>query len=425
VSAISSPDVDPVGETSAARGAATHSESKATALRLFNLEFSLETASLDALERLARLITPEQVRAWFAQLPGTQEVALLTTCHRVEFALLLESEEALPGWREVLPGASDSWRVREGRAAVHHLFRVAAGRESLARGEGEVRHQVRAAGRRVVTRHPRPVLRELLAGAANAADELSPSVPPSRSIAAVAVARLLALVDRPLPRVLVIGSGTVGRQVAECLTAEARVTLMYHKKPPEPSFLRTTGARAEPLARLAEELATADAAITAAKFGDRGLRAPDLPGDHPLLLIDLGMPRNIDPAVRKLSNVHLVDLEDLYAHRVAPVEEQDARLVELADRCSDRLEFLLLEPWVAALRRAAEGLRRSELESARPFLGKLDADQELAIERLTRRLVARLLLAPTERLRSLPSGADGELQRRRALELFRPPYRGP
>jgi glutamyl-tRNA reductase len=391
-------------------------------LRLLGLEFSLETAPLDALERLARGTSREHLRNWFSQLEETEEAALLSTCHRVELVLLVASEGEVDRWREVLPGPREGWRFREGRAVVRHLFEVAAGRASLARGEGEVRHQVRAAGRQVVTRHPRPVLRELFSRAADAAEELDPAVPASRSIAAVAATRLLALVNRPRPRVLVIGSGTVGRQLSENLSGHARVTMLFHRNPPEAAFLAATGAKAERLDRLPEELRDTDAAVTAAKFGDRGLRASDMPRDHALLLIDLGMPRNIDPDVRELSNVRLVDLEDLYESTSpgSATESPDTRLAQWADQCSDRIEFLLLEPWVTALRRAAEELRRSELEWARPFLGTLDPNQEVAIERLTQRLVARLLLPPTERIRSLPLGPVGDLQRRLAVELFRP-----
>lgn len=427
VSATSIPRMEPVDEPRVQAVSAPSALLPTAAYQLFGLEFSLDTASLDALEQVARSITRQQLREWFEQIRGTEEVALLTTCHRVELVLLLQSVEDLPRWQGVLPGRADAWRPRVGRAVVRHLFRVASGRESLARGEGEVRHQVRAAARRIESRHPRPVLRELFTRASDAADELFPSVPTSRSIAAVAAAELLRLVGRRFPRVLVIGSGTVGRQVTEQLASKAQVTVLFHRNAPDESFLQATGARAERLERLSDELIQADVAVTAAKFGDRGLRAADLPRGRPLLLIDLGMPRNIDPDVRQMPDVRLVDLEAL--HDLEPPSEPregtDARLEELAGQCSDRLERLLLEPWVGALRRAAEELRRFELARARPFLGPLDRDQELAVERLTQHLVARLLLTPTERLRSLPAGPEGDLPRRWALELLRPPRRGP
>ncbi len=398
-----------------------------TPLSLVGLEFSLDTASLDALESVSRTVSRVRVAEWFARFSGTDEVALLSTCHRVELVLLLRFREELDRWWGALPGNRSSWTIREGREAVHHLFRVAAGRESLAIGEAEVRHQVRAAGFSVETRHPRPVLQDLFARAAEAAERVAPTVPPSRSIAAVAAARLLRLVPRPNPRVVVVGSGTVGRQVVESLSASARVTVVFHQKPPPEPFLDSTRSRAVSLAHLTQEIASSDAVITAAKFGNHGLHATDLPRDRPLVLVDLGVPRNIDPGVRELPNVRLVDLEELHALSggMSATDDGDARVEELAERFSDRLERQLLEPWVDAVRRAAEEVRRAELAHARTYLGPLDPDQEAAIERLTQRLVARLLVGPTERIRSLPPGPEGDLPRRIAFGLLRAPSAEP
>jgi glutamyl-tRNA reductase len=221
----------------------------------------------------------------------------------------------------------------------------------------------------------------------------------------------------------VIGSGTIGRQVTEHLAPFARVTVVYHHRPPDEAFLAMTGAHAVPLERMAPELATSDAVVTAAKFGDRGLRSTDVPRDRPIVMVDLGVPRNIDPDVRSLANVRLIDLAELRALRShsALEEDDDLRVAEFAERFADRIDRLLLEPWVDAIRRYAEELRRAEVERARPFLGELDPRQEQAVERLTLCLVARLLLAPTERIRSLPPGPEGDLPRRLAVALLQPP----
>ena len=389
---------------------------------LANLEFSLDTAQLDGLEVVARSVTSAQVGEWFAQSPDTEEVALLSTCHRVELVLLARSAREVTRWVERLPGARTSWRVRDGRDVVHHLFRVAVGRESLAIGEQEVRHQVRAAGRRVESRHPRAVLKTLFARAAETADEVAPSVQPSRSIAAVAATRVLDLSGQPFPRVVVVGAGAVGRQVTELLAPSARVTLVYHERPPDVAFLRATGARASRYDQLTAELAVADAAVTAAKTGVRCVRPSDIPLDHPLVLVDLGVPRNIDPSVRELPNVCLVDLEDLHARPGAfrPPDGLDDRIEAEARAYSERLDLSLLEPWIDALRRAAEEVRRAEFATASPFLGDMGGEQRAAVERLTQRLVSRLLRPPTERIRALPPGPDGDRLRRFALDLLGP-----
>jgi glutamyl-tRNA reductase len=396
-------------------------------LVLSALELSLATASLDTLESVARTLGRVQVSERFDQRPETEEAALLSTCHRVELFLLTRDPEEVDQWREALPGAPGAWVRHDGDEAVRHLFRVAAGLESLAVGEAEVRQQVRRAATDSVSRHPRPVLRELFRAAARAAEEAAPEVPLERSIAAIASAHLLTLIDRPWPHVLVVGSGTVGRQVAEILAPSTRLTLIYHRNPPEAGFLRSVGGRARPMERLAEEFADADAIVTAAKFGSRGLRAVDLPRGRRLVLVDLGVPRNIDPDVRELPNVRLVDLEELHGLPSAGPRPatSPAQIEARAADCSDRLDRQLLEPWIGAFRRSVEALRRTELETARPFLGPLDPRQEAAIDRLTQRLVTRLLSGPTERLRSLPPGPEGDARRRWAAELLGAPPPGP
>lgn len=393
-----------------------------TLLSLSGFECSLATVPLDELERVAHAVTREAIRDRFAGAPETEEVALLSTCHRIELLVLTRGRAESDRWREMLPGPLEAWTAREGRELVRHVFRVAAGRESLAYGEAEVAGQVRAAVGTVRSRHPRPVLRSVLREAAATADGLAGPAGTSASIAAVAVDRLLALVDRPWPRVLVVGSGTVGRQVVRALVPHARVVLLFHERPPEAAFLEATGAPAVRMDHLREQIEGADVVVTAAKFGDGALGASDLPRDRPLLLVDLGMPRNVDPAVRALPNVRLLDLGELYARPRAVLGSVlvDRELEERAARCYDRLEPELGSPLVDLLLREAEAARRAEVESARPFLGPLEPGQEAAIERLTRRLTARFLVPATERIRSLPPGATGDAERRRAFELLRP-----
>jgi glutamyl-tRNA reductase len=390
--------------------------------RLVGLEFSLETASLDELETVARGVDRDAIRRWAAERKATEEVGLVSTCHRVELFVLVRERSEADRWREVLPGDARAWRVREGREAIVHLFRVAAGRQSLAVGELEVREQVRVAAHSIESRHPRPVLRELFLGAVSAADRDSAQPWGARSIAAVAAERLLGHLERPWPSVLVIGSGTVGRQVADALASRARITIVYHRRPPDDGFLARLRARAVPLDQLPAEFPNADGIVTAAKFGTRGLRAIDLPRGRRMVLVDLGVPRNIDPDVRALADVRLIDLEELHGLSVRTARDaaDDAEVEASAIRFAEVWERRLHEPAVGAIRRSAEAVRRDELEHARSFLGDLSPSQRAAIDRLTQRLVARLLLAPTERIRALPTGPDGDARRRLAAELLAP-----
>ena len=401
-------------------GAAVPADAPHPARAVVGFECSLDTTSADVLETVVRAVSRETVDRWADELPGTTEVALLSTCHRLEVYLVARGAAPRLAWRDRLPGPASIWTVREGAEAIHHLFRVAAGRESSALGETEVRGQVLSAGRAAIVHGPRPILRELFQAAASAAEEVAGGLAPGASIASIAAGLLRERIASANPRVLVVGTGVVGRQVARDLSPFARVTVLYHLHPPDPGFLRAEGVEALPISRLVDAARDADAIVTAAKLGDRGLRPDHLPPDRPLLLVDLGMPRNIDPAVRALPQVRLIDLEELRARaRVAARPDRvDGAIRDRAAACAARLATDLDLDWVDARLRSVESTRQAEVETARAFLGPLDPAQAAAVDRLTRRLVARLVVPPLDRIRTLPPGPEGDLRRTIARELL-------
>ncbi len=377
---------------------------------LYGEELSLATATLDELEQATRAIDAEWVeRRWSADRE-IEELAVLRTCHRIEVLQIRRGDPAsLP------PGPAGGWRRRRGAEALAHLYRVTAGLESLARGEREVRAQVQVALRRSRSRLPRPILGELFREMLQAVETIPPL--PAGSVAAIAAARLLREVAVPFPRVLIVGSGVVGRQVAEALGPHARTTIVYRRTPPPEPFLRSCGARAVPIGELSEELPLCDGLVAAAKVGERIVAPADLVGrPRPLALIDLGVPRNIDPNCRAVPGVRLVDLGTLYQGRALPTEggPEDAGIRARADQGARRLEQLLAEPRLDALMRDAEALRRREIERALPYLGELTGEQRAALDHLSQRLVRRLLAAPLGRVRGMPPGPA----RDRALAAF-------
>ncbi len=388
---------------------------------LMAFECSLATASLDALESLDTRFAPERVSGFFEGTAEIGELVVLRTCHRFELYCWSSAPERLSErlGAELDPGAE--WRVRRAEDAVRHLFRVAAGLESTALGEREVRDQVRAAAAHVYSRHPRPVLLPLLLGAVAAAEASAPRVPKNRSIAALAAARVLEEAAQPFPRVLVVGSGIVGRGVAEQLAPYGRVTLVYRTRPPDAGFLRATDARAVPWASLPEELPLADVVVTAVKTAGRILGPAELGSRRrPLVVIDLGLPRNVDPALRNEGALRLVDLEGLRARSPpAPLTEVEERVASEAALAYREVAAASFEAWVDEFRRGSERTRRELLAESERSLAELTPSQREAVERLTRRLAARLLAGPTEGLRAIPPGAEGDERRRWAWELLR------
>jgi glutamyl-tRNA reductase len=399
-------------------------------LRLVAFERSLSTGPLERLERSTEEWSDERARAAFDLDPDLREFAVLKTCHRLELYAVVAAPAAAARVETLLPRPRAGWRRWDGPAAVRHLFRVAGGLESLAVGEREVQAQVRRAGGRVASRLPNGGLGPMFAGAARTAGEVADRTPGTGgSVAKVGAARMLEEVGPPFPRVVVAGSGIVGRQVVEALGPSAHVTILYRTQPPEESFLRATGARAAPLSKLAEELALADGLVTALKTAGRLVGVPELvhrdPG-RPLVVVDLGLPRNVDPAVSVGRPVRRIDLEQLRASARPPSADATGRALDAAaDRAYSGFRRAALEPFVAELWREAERLRLAEMARAEPYLGALPPKERASVEKLTERLVRRILAGPTERLRELSAAEEEATLRELALRLFAPAAPGP
>ena len=393
-------------------------------LRIWGAGLSLREVSLLELEN-AITKTPDSF--WidtFQRNPAILELVQIRTCQRLEMFIVHESQFELDS-AEVFDPVRPS--VRTGADAVQHLFRVAGGLESVAVGEPEVREQLRRASGRVLSRHPRGILRTLIRRACDAAG--SSSAPQaSQSVAALAATKVLEEVGSPFPRVLIVGSGAVGQKVADRLAPFARITLAFRTRPPSETFLRETGARAVPIEALSEELRVSEAVITAAKTSGR-LFGPDVVGvrTRPLLILDLGVPRNVDARVEGLPGVRLLDLSSLPRQdSAAPAYDRLRTRVDLeAERSWDDLQTELWEPAIAAWWTAVDRLRREECAQARPFLGQLTAAQQTAVDRLTQRLVRRILEPTTAKLRGLHRGASDEDVRQWVLHFVDPARSGP
>ncbi len=146
---------------------------------------------------------------------------------------------------------------------------------------------------------------------------------------------------------------------------------------------------------------------------------------QPLLIVDMGMPRDIDPAVRALPGVTLLDLADLQAFVEAGLDERrkevgrvraivDEEVVRFQDAVAERQAA----PLVTALRERADDLRRSELARYKNRLEGLDARQQEAVAALTHSILAKLLHEPTVRLKESAGSARGERLAEAIQELF-------
>ncbi|MDE1880401.1 MAG: hypothetical protein KGI89_07635 [Euryarchaeota archaeon] len=392
------------------RGAAARSDRVRVPMTLLQLGQSLSTRSMEELEQTYRKLTPPRLRSIFSAHPEVAELSCLRSCHRVEVYAVIRDGSAGERLRRSLPGPLGRWELRKGSDAAHHLFRVAAGLESMAVGEHEVRHQVAEAARTTLSRHGRPLLRSMMdASVRSAGTSATPGDRDPPSIAALVVRKLLDRAPQPSTRVLVLGTGTVGRKVADLLRGKAHVTLAYHRRAPDPAVLEHLGCLAVRFADVPKELRHTEVLIAAAKGGEYAIRTSDLPRAPrgPLRLIfDLGLPRNVDPSLANDPRVELFDLAGLRSEAPTPPGPTPA---DRAARVASDLAFRLYlsgawEPVLSELWRKAERIRQEELEGALLHAPELSSQEREVLSKLTERLVRRLLSGPTARLRTLTEG---------------------
>ena len=391
-------------------------------IRLVAFERSLSEVGVEGLEEILSSTPALKCREWFEADRSVRELALLRTCQRICVLALVDGSKGGSGLADRL-GELGAWTVRSDDIAVRHLYRTAAGLLSRIEGERDIQDQLRSAASSVHSRHARPVLRSLLEAAVRSADRAVGEG--ALSVADVAAQWLLDRVGGQRVRVLIIGTGAVGRRLAERLAPRAHVTLLHRSHAPEPAWTAQWGLETCGHEELRDRVARADAVVAAARSSERILRETDLPpatAPSPRWFIDLGLPRNLDPAIGSRPGVELVDLATLPPGRLAP-DRADVLTREMEEAAREGAQLLAaasIEPWIAELRSWAEAIRAEEWERALGHSGPVPEEARIAFERLSDRLVRRLLAGPTRELRDLPPTFERDLDRRRILRLFRP-----
>ncbi|MBK7950557.1 MAG: glutamyl-tRNA reductase [Deltaproteobacteria bacterium] len=382
--------------------------------------------------------------------PEIGEAVLLSTCNRVELVATTPNPDAAQHVlldffaRELaggdLPSKSslrDMTYLRVGREAVEHVFRVASAVDSMVVGEPQILGQVKDAYRAaaeagtcgaVLSR----LFQRAFATAKRVKNETGIAERP------VSVARVAVLLAKQIfetledKRALLIGAGDM---------IEAALIALHDHGLGSRRVVNRTRAHAEALARrfdgTAHGLDELDALlpecdVVLACVGGTGpiltrerieasLRRRH---DRPLFLIDIGVPRNIDPAVHEIDSAYLYDLDDL--QEVADSNEEERRrevaraehiIVEEREHFEGWLVALQAVPTIRDLTRRAESIRKGEVERFAGRLG-LDEPRRELLEQLTRAIVAKLLHAPVSRLRDETDREAGLIRLEEARVLF-------
>lgn len=394
-------------------------------------------ARLDVALRLARAY--HHGGAW-----SLSEVVLLATCNRTE---LYGVASAGDPWNEVEAFLAETLRTetatfsshivrRNGQAAARHLCRVAAGLESMVLGESEILGQVAEANRSAIDAGASgSILTELFRSATRAGKRARTETAIGRnpaSVSSVAV-RLAAEAAGSLQgrRAVILGAGRMARKALRALHAQGigQVTIV-NRSPERAAELIREGGRMMAFNQLGQAMARSDIVVCATSAADplvdtALVRAALARSHSDLILVDIGIPRNVDPAVRPIDGVHLIDMDDIN-RTLANSVDQRRREVPAVERIVDEetgrfavwLTGRHVRPVLSAIRRQAEATRKREVAKLAARLPDLDPELLGQIEGLSRSLVNSILEPPSRRLRQEAGNGRSREFTRITRELF-------
>jgi glutamyl-tRNA reductase len=373
-------------------------------------------APVELRERVA--LDPEQAAALRNELG---DAVCLSTCNRTELYVVAEDageaeQRAVAALvaleSEVEPAL---YRLRD-QAAALHLFRVAAGLDSLVPGEGEILGQVRAAHE---AGSPGQLLDRVFRQALHAGRKVRAQTAIGESPASVssAAAALAEQVFGELhgSRILLIGAGKVGEQAARNLRSRGAEIVLTANSKTDPALLE-------------QELSLADVVVSSTNSSEYVLDAATVERarkGRQLLFIDLAVPRDLDPAIHELDGCYLYDIDDLeaivsetLAGRRGEASRAEAIVASEAEKFHAWQASLDVVPAIASLRAHAEEIREAELRKAEGVLGRLDDTQRRAVESMTSQIVNKLLHLPTVRMKQAAVSADGVIYAEAVRHLF-------
>ena len=346
---------------------------------------------------------------------------VLSTCNRTEIYLEGGDAEVARGALERQSGLEleavlASW---EGGEAVEHLFRVSAGLDSLVPGEGQILGQVRDAYEAALgAGTTSPVLNRLFEDALHAGKRVRTEAKLAEMPESVA-ASAVDLAERELgglegKRALLFGAGRMSELAARDLRGRgAEVVVSSRTLESAQELTERVGGRAAPFDAVAVELTEADVVISATRCPYPILHAEAVQArTKPLVLVDIAVPRDLDPAIGELESCTLYDIDALgggLVGREEDVREAERIVAEEAARFAEWHRSRVAAPAIAALRRHAEEIRAEELARAEPRLAELSERERQAVETLTSQIVNKLLHAPTVRAKEAGSEPLREL----------------
>jgi glutamyl-tRNA reductase len=367
--------------------------------------------------------------------PEIEEALIISTCNRVEFVLVaFEKQDGMAGFRrfaESFYGVrfdeyAHCFHVHREDEGLRHLFRVASGLDSLVVGEPQVLGQVKRAYFLAKDADTcGNALESVFHRVFNAAKRVRTETrvaeaPVSISSAAVDLAEKAfgGLQDKTA---MIIGAGQMGELAARHLVSKGVATILVSNRTHTHAV-----ALAEELRGLAiqfseiwEAMRGADIVISSTGCPHYIITRSDMERlmverhGRPIFLIDIAVPRDIDPAAMEVAGCTVVNidgLEEVTHHNLQERQKATGLANQILDQeielCRARQEQLNVVPTIVCLKRRVEDIRRSEIKRMRRTFGELTADQEQALEALTQGLVNKILHTPFTELKQAAQRPD-------------------
>jgi len=416
-------------------------------MRLLAAGVNHRTAPIGTREKLA-LHPDHQARVLreLVELPDVVESLILSTCNRFELyvvesagrADLLVDDLVVQATGVEAAVIQPHLYVHENAEAARHLFEVASGADSMVLGECEIVGQVREAAD---TARGARTLGTVLTRLTDRALEAGKRARTETSIdqGCVSLASIAVSLSRQIcgdPRrttVLVVGAGETAELTLQRLvdSGTRKVFIANRTLSRAKRLAESFGGQAIPLSDICEAMVEADVVIASTHAPHPIIREPQMRpvvrarGARPLFVIDLAVPRDVDPAVGDLENVFLYDIDSLEETVAGALHGRESQLPRVREICGEVAEefwtwaaSLDLVPTLLELRERAEALRQRELERALALMGELTPRQQKHLHLLTKRMVQGLINGPLDRVRAKASDGDGAAYLSVLRELF-------
>lgn len=407
-------------------------------MKLLLTGLSHHTAPVEVRERLAipASVLLEALDA-LRQTVGADEVMILSTCNRVEIAVTIENGDATDGVRRFLASRNNVEPVSlsgylyelSDRDAIRHIFRVASSLDSMVVGEPQILGQMKAA---YAAAHDfgslHGILDDVLTRAFGVAKRVRSETEIGRSAvsvsyAAVELARQI-FGNLKGKTVLIAGAGKMSELAARHLHRSGCERILVTNR---------TRERAEEMAALfggevidydawKPRLAEMDIVLTSSGAQDYVLRREDVKRaidkrrNRPMFVIDIAVPRNVEPSVNELENVFLYDIDDLgkaveenRKSRQKEAEEAEQIIDAEIERLIGRWKAREVAPTLVRLQQQLDEMARTEFDRVRGKLGELTVQQEEALASYTRGLLNKVAHGPLTEIRraaALPDGTE-------------------